>query len=185
MKKKQAECKCKCNTLRSSDYKQNGRNWKKKKIEMYRARGGGGGASEMGTLSQQPMTSNFAPKQGGSHLQDNYQPQTRHSGNGHLQQSHLQQSHLQQGNHQPGNLQQGQIQQGHLQAADNYHPRSSPSHTTFNCNPTQTGPSPIQNLNQRPSLGPGLSQNQRQMSHLQRGASLDLPAQGEGSFSLS
>ena len=138
---------------------------------MYRARGGGGGASEMGTLSQQPMTSNFAPKPGGSHLQDNYQPQTRHSG-------HLQQSHLQQGNHQPGNLQQGQIQQGHLQATDNYHPRSSPSHTTFNCNPTQAGPSPIQN--QRPNLahGPTLSQNQRQMSHLQRGASLDLPAQG-------
>ena len=153
---------------------------------MYRARGGGGGASEMGTLSQQPMTSNFAPKQGGSHLQDNYQPQTRHSG--HLQQGHLQQSHLQQGNHQPGNLQQGQIQQGHLQATDNYHPRSSPSHTTFNCNPTQAqaglspSPSPIQN--QRPNLGhgPTLSQNQRQMSHLQRGASLDLPAQGEKIF---
>ena len=149
---------------------------------MYRARGGGGGASEMGTLSQQPMASNFAPKQGGSHLQDNYQPQTRHSGNGHLQQSHLQQSHLQQGNHQPGNLQQGQIQQGHLQAIDNYHPRSSPSHTTFNCNPTQAGPSPspspIQNQNQRPNLGPSLSQSQRQMSHLQRGASLDLPAPG-------
>ena len=178
MKKKQAECKCKCNTLRSSDYKQNGRNWKKKKIEMYRARGGGGGASEMGTLSQQPMTSNFAPKQGGSHLQDNYQPQTRHSGNGHLQQRHLQQSHLQQGNHQPGNLQQGQIQQGHLQATDSYHPRSS--HTTFNCNPIQAGPSPnpIQNQNQRPNLGPTPGQSQRQISHLQRGASLDLPAQG-------
>ena len=139
----------------------------------------------MGTLSQQPMTSNFAPKQGGSHLQDNYQPQTRHSGHlqqSHLQQGHLQQSHLQQGNHQPGNLQQGQVQQGHLQAADNYHPRSSPSHTTFNCNPTQAqaglspSPSPIQNQNQRPNLG--LTQSQRQMSHLQRGASLDLPAQG-------
>ena len=150
---------------------------------MYRARGGGGGASEMGTLSQQPMTSNFAPKQGGSHLQDNYQPQTRHSGHlqqSHLQQSHLQQSHLQQGNLQPGNLQQGQIQQGHLQATDNYHSRSSPSHTTFNCNPTQAGPSPspIQNQNQRPNLGPILSQSQRQISHLQRGASLDLPASG-------
>ena len=146
---------------------------------MYRARGGGGGASEMGTLSQQPMTSNFAPKQGGSHhLQDNYQPQTRHSG--HLQQINLQQSHLQQGNHQPSNHQPGQIQQGHLQATDNYHPRSSPSHTSFNCNPTQAGPSPspIQNQNQRPNLGPGLSQSQRQMSHLQRGASLDLPASG-------
>ena len=150
---------------------------------MYRARGGGGGASEMGTLSQQPMTSNFAPKPGGSILQDNYQPQTRHSG--HLQQGHLQQGNHQPGNLQPGNLQQGQIQQGHLQATDNYHPRSSPSHTTFNCNPTQASspspspsPSPIQNQNQRPNLGPGLSQNQRQMSHLQRGASLDLPAQG-------
>ena len=149
---------------------------------MYRSRGGGGGASEMGTLSQQPMTSNFAPKQGGSHLQDNYQPQTRHSG--HLQQIHLQQSHLQQGNHQPSNLQQGQVQQGHLQATDNYHPRSNPSHTSFNCNPTQAGPSPspIQNQNQRPNLGPSLSQSQRQMSHLQRGASLDLPASGGGIF---